>query len=57
MSDGIKRSFNLSADTHARLVRVADKENRSVNAQVVRWIEQKLREYEQREKTERADGE
>jgi len=51
MADTIKRSFNIPKDLHDRIERIAAKEDRTVNAQVVRWLDQKVREYEAAEKT------
>lgn len=51
MADTVKRSFNIPKELHDRIERIAAKEDRTVNAQVVRWLEQKAREYETSEKT------
>lgn len=51
MADTVKRSFNIPKDLHDRVERISIKEDRTVNAQVVRWLEQKVREYEAAEKS------
>jgi predicted transcriptional regulator len=51
MADTVKRSFNVPNDLHDRIERIASKEDRTVNAQVVRWLEQKVREYEASEQS------
>ena len=51
MADTVKRSFNIPKDLHDRIERIASKEDRTVNAQVVRWLEQKAREYEASEQS------
>jgi hypothetical protein len=56
MAEVIKRSFTLPQQLHERLERIATKEDRTVNAQVVRWLEQKVREYETQEKSEKSPG-
>ena len=50
MADAVKRSFTLPRALYERLERIAHKEDRTVNAQVVRWLEQKAREYEAQER-------
>lgn len=50
MSEQVKRSFNLPKSLHDRIERIARREDRTVNSQVVRWLEQKVREYEAQEK-------
>jgi hypothetical protein len=56
MAETVKRSFTLPQSLHERLERIATKEDRTVNAQVVRWLEQKAREYEAQEKAEKSSG-
>lgn len=51
MADTMKRSFNIPKDLHDRIERISVKEDRTVNAQVVRWLEKAVREYEAAEKT------
>lgn len=55
MAELVKRSFSLPPDLYLEIVRISEKEDRTVNAQVVRWIEQKVREYQAQEK--RAENE
>ena len=45
-SDVVKRSFSFSRELYERLERVAAREWRTVNAQVVRWLTEKVDEYE-----------
>jgi hypothetical protein len=56
MADTVKRSFNIPKDLHDRIERISGKEDRTVNAQVVRWLEQKVREYEAHERSEKSPG-
>ena len=56
MAENVKRSFTLPKALHERLERIAAREDRTVNAQVVRWLEQKAREYEAQEKAEKSSG-
>lgn len=56
MPENVKRSFTLPKALYERLERIAAKEDRTVNAQVVRWVEQKAREYEEREQKEIGPG-
>jgi hypothetical protein len=56
VAESVKRSFTFPQTLYDRLERIADKEDRTVNAQVVRWIEQKVREYEEREQRENEPG-
>jgi predicted transcriptional regulator len=51
MAESVKRSFTLPQALHERLERIATKEDRTVNAQVVRWLEKAVREYEAAEKS------
>lgn len=48
-AETVKRSFTFPPDLYLELVRIANKEDRTVNAQVVRWLEQKVREYKAQE--------
>jgi hypothetical protein len=50
MAATMKRSFNLPKDLAERIEGISAHEDRTVNAQVVRWLEQKVREYEEGEK-------
>ena len=45
----VKRSFTLPASLYVRLERIAEREARTVNAQTVRWIAEKIKEYEDAE--------
>lgn len=56
MAESVKRSFTLPKALHERLERIAAREDRTVNAQVVRWLEQKAREYEEQEKKGETPG-
>lgn len=56
MADNVKRSFTIPEALYKRLERIADKEDRTVNAQLVRWLDQKVREYEAREQKESEPG-
>ena len=56
MAENVKRSFTLPQQLHERLERIATKEDRTVNAQVVRWLEKAVREYEAQEKSEKKPG-
>jgi hypothetical protein len=50
MSEPVKRSFNFPPDLYMKIVQIAEREDRTVNAQVVRWLEKNVREYEAQEK-------
>ena len=53
MAEAIKkRSFNIPEPLYKRLERIAAKEDRTVNAQVVRWLEKNVSEYEKAESKE-----
>jgi hypothetical protein len=52
MSDPVKRSFSFPEELYAELVRIATREDRTINAQLNRWVEQKVREYQVQEKAE-----
>jgi hypothetical protein len=55
MAENVKRSFTLPKPLYEQLERIAAKENRTVNGQAVRWLEQKAREYEAIEKSEKSE--
>lgn len=54
--DATKRTYRLNDAMVVKLARIAERERRTVTAQMELFIWEKIREYERSEKTETAPG-
>lgn len=56
MPDDDKRiHIRIPNDLHVRLLRISDAQDRSIQAQIIRWVREAVQRYEQEEEREKSD--